>query len=51
MNPFGANRSTKVSKMLVVQRWRAMSSTFIRQMSKVEDGTPSLEEGFSQDRK
>ena len=34
--------------MLVVRRWRAISSASIHQMSKVEDGTSGPEEGSAQ---
>lgn len=36
--------------MLVVWRRRAISFALVYQVSKVEDGTPSFEEEFKQDR-
>ncbi len=48
-NFFGADSSSRVSRMLVVRRWRAIDSASIHQMSKVEDGTSGPEKGFAQD--
>ena len=36
--------------MLVVRGWRAISYAPVHEVSKVEDGTPSFEENYRQDR-
>lgn len=49
-NLFEVDKIGKVSIILVVWSWKAISFAFVHQMAKVEDKTPGSQEKSAQDR-